>query len=197
MVVRSYAGWLVAASLAATGCLGSPDDVGRSTELLAVADAPLPNVTNHQWMSAPSDCEGQLTGSETFAVADGAGDLVAALRDGAVVCVDTLESIEHELERVGFSYTARVLHCRYAAWADSVALTTFVGYAMGDPSPQPARPPGATADGDPSPQPARPSGGAPANAMDGDPSPQPADPSAAPTAVEEVAAPMAEAGSAA
>lgn len=140
---------LAAFALALGGCVGAPEDAGESQSWLvevAPGTEPLESVPPSEVVNAPG-CEDRLGSNVTFAIA-GEG-LVAALDAGGdVVCVDSVEDVQDELEEEGRSADA-------AALGDAYLVAIGLGYvpsasdiAAGDPSPQPSMP-----NGDPSPQP--------------------------------------------
>ncbi|MCA9581137.1 MAG: hypothetical protein KC416_05040 [Myxococcales bacterium] len=82
------------AALALLGCAADrADDIGSAYQKLTF----LPEVSWESVSGAPAGCEGLLHGDEDFARTY-PFELVAALRDGAAVCVDTRASLSWELQ---------------------------------------------------------------------------------------------------
>lgn len=178
-----------AALVALTGCMGAPDEVGRSGTGLDLAVVALPTIDHGVWIELDAGCEGRIQVGQRFGVAGGELSLLVALDDqGDAVCVDTFESMLEEVETVASPEHARRLEQSYLALLENEAMflstsvtsagsssiaSTSVGQA--DPSPQPnlvAMPAGGEAAGDPSPQPNDPT----SDPTEGDPSPQPNQP---------------------
>lgn len=146
---------VLAIALSAAGCVGGPDAGATQTGLL-MAD-PLVLLRPSAWAGAPASCEGLLSGDVEFAVASAEGGLVAAVDDnGEVVCVDTVEAVEEELEQSGRDEEAAALVGAYEATmaARDAALMSRLTPPThaGDPEPQPNmwR---SVREGDPEPQP--------------------------------------------
>lgn len=107
-------GWVLAASaVGMVGCVagGDPDVGGSSESLLDGARAPLEQIDDERWSEASDGCEGLLEGRNLrFALASAEDHLVAAIDgDGRIVCVDTVEAVEEELEESGRSEDAEEL----------------------------------------------------------------------------------------
>lgn len=123
----------------ATGCIGY-DEVGSATEsgLSEVTPIPLGVLGDEdEWIHAPAGCEDRLDVNHAFVVASAPDSLVAALdRDtGEVVCVDSLESVQTELETEGREDDARELAQRFEF---TRVLLPDTHEIWDDPSPQPS-----------------------------------------------------------
>jgi hypothetical protein len=148
-------------ALAALGCAAHPDDVGAGgSPLVEVSPGtePLAPVASSAWEQAPESCEGQLTEGLHFELASETDGLVAAVDDsGDIVCVDSVESVEQELESEGREEDAEDLRDSYLVAIGCAFVQSPDGFTMGDPSPQPSTNPiqvgDGTRTGDPSPQP--------------------------------------------
>jgi hypothetical protein len=134
-------GWIVQALAAlAVGCAGGAPPVGVADSDLVISDLePLEELEGDEENGAEPGCDGRLTGGERFAlVSDG---LVAAVdADGEVVCVDTVEAIEEELEEAERTEEAECLVISYVA-AMARRATTPARFRrsahQGDPDPEP------------------------------------------------------------
>ncbi|GAB5541727.1 MAG: hypothetical protein SangKO_014870 [Sandaracinaceae bacterium] len=165
----------VALAALVTGCsLGGPGplavDAANRTSLIEVTPGTiaLDQVDSTAWMAAPAGCEDRLDGATDYALAGADSGLVAAVDEsGSIVCVDTVESVQEELEKEGLDDEADELGERYLLALDLAALPSAEDIASGDPSPQPSMSgSGGNRAGDPSPQPST-------NPHADDPSPQP------------------------
>jgi hypothetical protein len=147
-VATATCGWVCMAAVGGgmVGCVGGARDgagasVGRSGDFLVEVGpaAPLGHVEN--WHGAVAGCEGHLNGSERFAIATrGHGLVVAVGLDGQVVCVDTVEAVEAELESSGRQDEAAGLDAAYQASVSlghSRSLGTEGSSRSGDPDPEP------------------------------------------------------------
>lgn len=150
------------------GCMGAPDHAAFSADLLEVDRnaepvEPLEPVEEGEWERAPAGCEDRLVRPDTltFRLASAEAGLVAAVdASGRIVCVDTVESVQQELEETGEPERADELGQQFLLAARLARLPHASTLAAGDPSPQPnveARSPeqamAAARCGDPSPQP--------------------------------------------
>lgn len=140
-------------ALATAGCVGSPDAVHSGSALFEIDPntRPLPVLATDAWREAPAGCEGRLAGEVTFKVASAIDGLVAAVDDhGDIVCVDTVDAVQEELEESGEVERADELGDQFLL-AAGIYLPDMDGIAAADPTPQPS------VDGidgqDPSPQP--------------------------------------------
>ena len=163
---ESWTRWFVPAALAAaslaTGCVGS-ESAGATSGLVEVdSDAlPLESVdADEAWRSAPAGCEDRLDVGVSFKVASARDELVAAVnRAGEIVCVDSLDSVQVELEEEGRDEEADELVERFLV---TVVCFPDADDLWDDPSPQPSTQidvgapvvgKGGMNGGDPSPQP--------------------------------------------
>jgi hypothetical protein len=138
--------WIVVAlALPMVGCMGatSPSD-SSSDELLAADGGQLGSLEEDDWQGALPGCDGILEGDESFAIASAEYGLVAALgADGAILCVDTVEAVEDELEETGHPEEADELVTAYAATIRALDMAGDPGARFrsrdheGDPDPQP------------------------------------------------------------
>lgn len=148
-------------SITALGCAGSPDDLGGAGSTLvevAPGTEPLAAVGSDAWQDAPPSCDDRLSGEVRFELASAAEGLVAAVdTSGDVVCVDSLESVQEELEEEGREEDADHLGDAYLVAIGFAYVPDSDSIAMGDPSPQPSTDPmranGGSRPADPSPQP--------------------------------------------
>lgn len=149
-------------ALGASGCMGA-DSIGAAENGLLEIDpdtVPLESVgSDEEWEAAPAGCEDRLDRALDFKVASSTDHLVAAVdANGVIVCVDTVESVQEELEEEGFDEEAEQLADRFLL---AVGLPDRDSLTSWDPTPQPstqleAKGPsegGGMASGDPSPQP--------------------------------------------
>lgn len=165
--MRQLRTYLLAIGVLLGGCMGAPDSAGFHADLIEIdpSTEPLEPVAEDEWEAAPAGCEGRLgmVGGITFRLASATDGLVAAV-DGAgrIVCVDTVESVQEELEEQGEEERADELGDQYLLAAHLASLPVADSLAAGDPSPQPncelaASAPEAAMDGarsgDPTPQP--------------------------------------------
>ncbi len=146
---------LVAASL--VGCV-SPTSFSGSQRGLTELDPstePLERIGGDEWTMAPQDCQGRLSDPAelTFRMASVDEHLVAAVdEDGVVVCVDTVEDVQDELEVRGESaraaelgdqfllgtvHAAEVLHPASSPVRALAPEEAMGGANAGDPTPQP------------------------------------------------------------
>jgi len=147
---RTMRNTLGALLVLATGC-GAPDVGGAPSALLGDQTAPLPSVPAQAWMAAPPGCEGLLGGEQTFAVAASGPNLVAVLSpDGSIVCVDTLQAVEQDLQDSGHPDQARALVRAYDASTDGRFRSPN---RWGDPDPEPNIGWSCVRHGDPDPEP--------------------------------------------
>jgi hypothetical protein len=179
---------VIAVTFALVACSGGPTDDPGAHSLGLVDSPPLPTLAEQDWLGAPEGCEGRLDGSEEFGITQ-SDALIVANREGATVCVDTLEAVSIELEALGAGFAADELYSGFYAaihlsqvedWASPASdMLEDGGEASGDPNPQPndtALPP----EGDPNPQPNLPDDLTP-SIEDPTPSmPDPSDPSVDP-----------------
>ncbi|MEQ8895182.1 MAG: hypothetical protein RID93_46460, partial [Sandaracinaceae bacterium] len=111
----------VALAALVTGCsLGGPGplavDAANRTSLIEVAPGTiaLDQVDSTAWMAAPAGCEDRLDRATDYALAGADSGLVAAVDEsGSIVCVDTVESVQEELEKEGLDDEADELGERY------------------------------------------------------------------------------------
>lgn len=161
---------VAALALAMVGCMGGAGPEGASagespSELLVAEDDGLEQLDAAEWSAAQPGCEGLLSGGEHFAVASAEHGLVAVLdADGEVVCVDTVESVEEELEETGREDEADDLVMAFMA-------TVAANSAEARSSSSSSRFGGATREGDPDPEPNL--GWNILGRMRGDPDPEP------------------------
>lgn len=102
----------VALAALVTGCsLGGPGplavDAANRTSLIEVTPGTiaLDQVDSTAWMAAPAGCEDRLDGATDYALAGADSGLVAAVDEsGSIVCVDTVESVQEELEKISASF---------------------------------------------------------------------------------------------
>lgn len=135
---------LVAICVLLAGCMGSPVDPGAGLggELIEVAPGtePLdPLDEEHEWQEAPAGCEGRLPALAwvTFRIASLNDGLVAAIDfAGHIVCVDTIESVQAELEQQGEGDRADELGDRFLV-AVTLSMPDPMGVLRADPTPQP------------------------------------------------------------
>jgi hypothetical protein len=156
-MLRTAYGILLCTLAAIAGCAASPDDLGGGTSgLIEISPntAPLGWVHSEEWRSAPAGCEGKLGQDIEFEVASADDGLVAAVADdGDIVCVDSVESVQEELESSGDGERAATLDDAFLL-AAGLALPNMDGIAAGDPTPQPSIEPASSMESDdPSPQP--------------------------------------------
>jgi hypothetical protein len=181
----------------AAACAPATDPVDGASSALAGAPA-LPIASASTWLAATPGCEGRLDGDERFEMTTPDG-LVVVLRGTTAICLDSLESVELELDALGLDERAEELHeLFYNTWhargetrstgpregdpnpqPSLGGLTARTGVVAGDPNPQPSGP--SKLRGDPNPQPSSESSGGEA---EGDPNPQPSGPPAAPVVAE-------------
>jgi hypothetical protein len=140
---------LAAIGVVAAGCVtlggctaGATTSVAdaASSDLLVGDGEPLDSVDESAWGPAIPSCEGQLDGGEQFALAAGANGLVAAVQDGQVVCVDTVEAVEEELDDTGREEEADRLIAAYQATIEmfgNEAVRLARPNHEGDPDPEP------------------------------------------------------------
>lgn len=135
------------------GCMGAP---GAAPADSALIESGLPlledTAVSEDWTAARPGCEGQLGTGTSLAIASVEHGLIAALDgSGHIVCVDTVEAVEAELEETGRSEDAATLVARFEA---SVMASEAMGIATrnyaGDPHPEPND---CLACGDPHPEP--------------------------------------------
>lgn len=167
-------GALVALTTAPLGgcALGGPGplavDAANQDSLIEVTPGTtaLDSVDSTDWMAAPAGCEGRIDGDTEFALASAPSGLIAAVDAmGRVICVDTVESVQQELEEEGLDEEADELGERYLLTLGLASIPSSEDLVLGDPSPQPSAPrSGGNRGGDPSPQP---------STQADDPSPQP------------------------
>lgn len=119
----------------AAGCAVSGGDFGgQASDLLELASEPLEPVGTDDWEAAPPSCEGRLSGRISFRLASVDGLVAAVEPDGDVVCVDTVESVQDELNGTGRTDEAQSLAASFLA---TVSPQQVGGLDEGDPNPQP------------------------------------------------------------
>jgi hypothetical protein len=96
------------------GCVAPSSFSGSQPGLIEIdpSTEPLEEVDSDDWTSAPQDCEGRLSDSAelTFQIASADDQLIAAVdEDGVVVCVDTIDAVQHELHESGDTARAEAL----------------------------------------------------------------------------------------
>lgn len=138
---HSIIGIVAALALAMVGCVsGSEPAPGGSESDLLLTDG-LDTLDDEEWSTAFEGCEGQLSGDVSFAIASADAHLVAALdANGTVVCVDTVEAVQEELEESGRTEEADDLVTAFAAaaMASETECGLFGGPNRGgDPDPEP------------------------------------------------------------
>ena len=131
------------AAILLSGCVGAPPVSGsQSSDLVETRSdsRPLARLdTSTDWEAAPAGCEGRLaTPGLTFRVASAQDGLIAAVDDqGNIVCVDTVEAVQSELDAQGHSDEADALGDRFVL-AERVEIATSVTVLnAGEPTPQP------------------------------------------------------------
>lgn len=142
---KNELGWVVATlfvAVAMVGCGAEPSAGGTSSELLMAES--LGTLDGATWASAAAGCEGHLGGDVIFAIASADAGLVAAVdEDGEVVCVDTVEAVEEELQETGRDEEADNLVDAFAATVARATHTDTTGTLFdgpnqeGDPDPEP------------------------------------------------------------
>lgn len=128
----------------AAGCAADDGDVAGRAESdlleLPAASQPLaPLDEDEDWEDAPAGCEDRLASSQlTFRVASFTYGLVAAVEpDGDIVCVDTVQAVQEELDEQGDAARADELGDRYLLALSYGGLPIPRGLVAGDPTPQP------------------------------------------------------------
>ena len=134
----------IGVGLALSGCVGS-EPVAASSSLYGAGSSSLQGLTREQWASAHAGCEGLLGETVAFAIASADYELVAAIaHDGRVLCIDTLEAVEEELDESGRGAEADALASRVRALAlltDAARMGIGNGPdRAGDPDPEPNAP---------------------------------------------------------
>ncbi|MFK7986296.1 MAG: hypothetical protein AB8I08_09710 [Sandaracinaceae bacterium] len=122
----------------ATGCIGYEEVGSQASGLNEVTQTPLGVLGDEDdWMQAPAGCEDRLDVNHSFVVASAPDSLVAALDSdtGEIVCVDSLESVQTELETAGREDDARELAQRFEYTRVLLPDTNDI---WDDPSPQPS-----------------------------------------------------------
>ena len=156
---------LALTSLVLGGCVGAPSSFDGARSGLAEIDSgteALPSLSEEEWQEAPAGCEDRLGVAErlTFALASLHDHLVAAVdSSGDIVCVDTIESVQEELEEQGDEERADSLGDSFLVALTIAAMPDADRLRAADPTPQPnteisamTAGPGAR-EGDPTPQP--------------------------------------------
>ena len=152
-------------------CGGDPGDVTGRTAALVDA-APLPTFGDDSWKNTFEGCESRLTGDEQFSITRPDALLVAE-REGAAVCVDTLDAVTLELEAIGSPAVAdEVYEGFYAAvhlapledWG-AIGPTALPVFGAADADDDKASPHPDPFGGEPRPH--------PGNPYEGNPNPQP------------------------
>ena len=147
---RKHTLWLglAVALTVATGCVGADpagasrsgaSRSGASRSGLAEANSeviPLERLEQRGWISAPAGCEDLLGVEVSFRVASARDSLVAAVgRSGEIICVDSIESVQIELEQDGRADEAEELVERFFTAVVDVPCSEDL---WDDPSPQPS-----------------------------------------------------------
>lgn len=140
--MRQMRTYLLAIGVLLGGCMGAPEMAGRASDLIEVDPftEPLEPLAEDEWESAPAGCEGRLAMSDrlTFRLASARDGLVAAVdASGEIVCVDTLGSVQEELEEQGEEERAEELGQQYLLAAHIASSPSGDSLVAGDPSPQP------------------------------------------------------------
>lgn len=144
-VTDKRVGWAlgVAFAVASIGCGAEPIVGGSSSDLLMPDE--LGRVDSESWSAADAGCEGHLVGDVRFAIASADGGLVAAVDgEGTVLCVDTVDAVEEELEDIGRTEEADGLVDAYwatiarAAEAEGARCAFDQPNREGDPQPEPS-----------------------------------------------------------
>jgi hypothetical protein len=145
---------IVVGAALAVGCVGSPEYAGSSSGLTERDSSVEPLESFAAPWGAARGCEGLLTERDalTFEIASLEDGLVAALdASGDVLCVDTVESVQAELQASGHDDDAETLGRRF----DAAVRAAFDGDVL--PAISGATAPGAALEdadrGDPTPQP--------------------------------------------
>jgi hypothetical protein len=128
-------------ALATTGCSSSGVPGAYSDPLLRDDGEQLASLERSDWGSATEGCAGMLGEGLHFAIASAEDGLIAAVEaDGDVLCVDTVEAVEEELEESGRVEEARTLVNAFHATlqAARTGVTRLRGGTReGDPDPEP------------------------------------------------------------
>ncbi|AKF06499.1 hypothetical protein [Sandaracinus amylolyticus] len=128
-------GIVLAAALAAGGCVGSGAPGVSSDQLLVDEGEELGAIEPEACEEAESGCEGLLARGVQFAIVSAEFGLIAAVEsDGDVVCVDTVEAVEEELSESGRIDEA---HDLVRAFEASLTPPTAFSVRAGDPDPEP------------------------------------------------------------
>lgn len=136
---------ILAALTLLSGCIGAPDLTGyeqASSGLVEVPPStvplPLVDADGEDWQTATVGCEDLLDETLTLRLASASAGLVAAVDgEGHIVCVDTLEAIQEELESLGESDRADALRDQFLLAVGLGVPPNPLHWAMGDPTPQP------------------------------------------------------------
>lgn len=155
---------LLLVSLALAGCVGAPSSFGGASSGVLEIDSGTEALgslgDDEEWQEAPAGC-GDLLDSErlTFMLASLHDHLVAAVdSSGDIVCVDTVESVQAELEEQGEEERAAELGDSFLV-ALTIAAMPNSDLRAADPTPQPntelpsMSPRMGPQEGDPTPQP--------------------------------------------
>lgn len=140
--MRQMEKYLLAIGVLLGGCMGAPELAGHSSDLIEVdaSTEPLEPLGEDDWEAAPAGCEGRLAMSDrlTFRLASAQDGLVAAVdASGEIVCVDTVGSVQEELEEQGEEDRAEELGQQYLLAAHIASAPSGDSLLAGDPSPQP------------------------------------------------------------
>lgn len=135
MMTTMKNGLLVLAALAATACMGTPEDYdGSASSAVSVpADTqPLGRVRTDAWMYVATSCEDRIPAQVEFRIVR-EGVVVALDARGVPICTDEVEDVQEELIESGRADESRRL-------GDSYLVSIGVGIPVhrGDPSPQPS-----------------------------------------------------------
>ncbi len=143
------------------GCVGGVEPGSSASGLVEITPEtePLASVPTEVWVAAPAGCEDLLAAAVTFRLASAADGLVAAMdAAGRVVCVDTVDAVQEELQEEGDDARADQLGAQFLLAAGLAGFPSPEMLVAGDPTPQPnvgasAPSMAGAANGDPTPQP--------------------------------------------
>lgn len=134
---------LLLVCLALGGCVGAPESFGGASSGVLEIDSGTPALgsldEDDEWEEAPAGCEDLLDSERlTFLLASLNDHLVAAVDSrGDIVCVDTVESVQEELEEQGDEERADDLGDSFLIALTVGAMPDSDGLRAGDPTPQP------------------------------------------------------------
>lgn len=146
-------------SVAALGCAVEAGPAGPNDSSLIevpLGTEPLEVLDSGDWSDAQLSCDERLgERALRFHLVSASDGLIAVIDSaGHVVCVDSLESVQDELEEQGRQADADELGHAFLVTIGLAYAPDYEGFAMRDPWPQPnVDASGGTRRGDPSPQP--------------------------------------------